>query len=127
MVRQYRYPIGRETLEFPAGGLELGEEPLAAAQRELHEETSYEAEDWEYLGEIYESISVSRHRGHLFVARNLRKTDSHKMAEDGISQFEAVSFKDIQALIGNNTIFDALTPAVFYKVLQHLSRLPIGN
>ena len=38
LVRQFRYPMGRELLELPAGKLEKGEEPLAAAMRELGEE-----------------------------------------------------------------------------------------
>ncbi len=52
LVRQYRYPIGRELLELPAGKLDHGaeEDRLLGAQRELSEETGLEAEEWTYLG-----------------------------------------------------------------------------
>ena len=47
MERQFRYPIGRVLIEFPAGKLDPGEEMLVTAQRELLEETGYRAEHWD--------------------------------------------------------------------------------
>jgi 8-oxo-dGTP pyrophosphatase MutT (NUDIX family) len=69
MVQQYRYAIDRTTLEFAAGALNGGEDPLAAARRELLEETGYEAQTWERLGRL--AVEPSRHtnHAHLFVAR----------------------------------------------------------
>jgi hypothetical protein len=46
LVRQYRHAVKRYLLELPAGGLEPGEEPLVAAQRELREEVGVEAARW---------------------------------------------------------------------------------
>jgi len=122
MVEQYRYPLNRPTIEFPAGGLEAGEEPLAAAQRELQEETGYEAADWEDAGDIYEIVSISRQPGHIFIARNLRKTDGHKMAEDGIQGARFIKIPDVQGMIKEGAIFDALTPAVLYRALLRMDK-----
>lgn len=52
-VRQWRYAQGEETLEFPAGKKEAGEDPMTTAQREIIEETGYEGKDWVYLGKMY--------------------------------------------------------------------------
>src|SRR5436190_972676 len=57
MERQYRYPLQRVMLEFPAGKLDPGEQMLKTAQRELLEETGYRAERWEWLAEIHPIVS----------------------------------------------------------------------
>ena len=46
LVRQFRYPVGKITLEMPAGKLDAGEDTLACAKRELQEETGYVAREW---------------------------------------------------------------------------------
>jgi ADP-ribose pyrophosphatase len=50
MERQYRYPMGRVMLEFPAGKIDAGEAPFACAVRELAEETGYRAAQWARAG-----------------------------------------------------------------------------
>ena len=52
LVEQYRYGIDRVTLELPAGAIDPGEAPEAAARRELREETGYEADAWVRLGAL---------------------------------------------------------------------------
>ncbi len=53
LVRQFRYPLGKTTWEAPAGGIEAGETPEAAAIRELREETGYRAERVQRLWSAY--------------------------------------------------------------------------
>jgi ADP-ribose pyrophosphatase len=53
LIRQYRYAIDRELIELPAGRLEKGEDRLAAAKRELIEETGYEAASWSELPDMF--------------------------------------------------------------------------
>ena len=57
LVRQYRYPLQKVLLEWPAGKLERGEEQLACARRELQEETGFVAREWAYAGEIHNAAA----------------------------------------------------------------------
>ena len=67
---EYRYAVGTDVIECPAGMMEKGEEPLTAAKRELLEETGYSSDDWTYLSSTLESTSKLTNTMHLFLARN---------------------------------------------------------
>ena len=59
LERQYRHPLRRNFLEFPAGKLNPGESPYNCAKRELIEETGYEAQFWKKLGRFNNAIGYS--------------------------------------------------------------------
>jgi ADP-ribose pyrophosphatase len=72
VIQQYRHPVGIRFVELPAGLLDGPEEdPLAAAQRELLEETGYTASRWEQLVSTYPSPGILGERHHYFLARGL--------------------------------------------------------
>lgn len=71
LVGQYRYTLGSYSWELPMGGAALDEDPLAAGQRELREETGLEAASWQLLLTLHTSNSVTDEVGHVFVAREL--------------------------------------------------------
>lgn len=73
LIRQYKHGVGKASLTLPGGGLVPGEPPLVAAQRELLEETGYEAEDWRSLPSFITSANYRCSEGHIFVAKNARK------------------------------------------------------
>ena len=73
MERQYRYPMARVMLEFPAGKLDPGESPLACGQRELTEETGYTASEWAYAGVLHNAIAYSDEGIHIYFARGLTR------------------------------------------------------
>jgi ADP-ribose pyrophosphatase len=73
LVRQYRHARGDWTLELPAGRLKPGEEPLAAARRELEEETGLAADRWEALRPILPAPGFCSEIIHLFLARDLHE------------------------------------------------------
>jgi ADP-ribose pyrophosphatase len=72
-LRHYRHGVGGVTLTLPAGGLEPGEDGLAAAQRELMEETGYKAQDWKSLGSYVLGANGRFCKGHLFTAKGAVK------------------------------------------------------
>ena len=69
--RQWRYPMERAMLEFPAGKLEPGEPVLACAVRELAEETGYRAREWARAGILHNAISYSTEGIEVWFARGL--------------------------------------------------------
>lgn len=69
--RQFRYPVGRAMLEFPAGKLDHGEPPLVCAVRELAEETGYRADQWAVAGVLHNAIGYSTEVIHIVFARGL--------------------------------------------------------
>jgi ADP-ribose pyrophosphatase len=76
LVRQFRYSLGHPLLEFPAGKLDTlptgeKEDPFAAVQRELQEETGYQASQWTPLGHIHTAPGFTNERLYLFKATGL--------------------------------------------------------
>ena len=72
MERQYRYPHKRHFIEFPAGKIDPGEDPLATAKRELKEETGYTASEWTHVATIHLAIGYSNEHIEIYLARGLR-------------------------------------------------------
>ncbi len=85
MERQFRYPVGRELVELPAGKIDPGEAGRATAERELAEETGYVAREWRYLAAFHPVVGYSDERIELWLARGLehrgRKLDAEEFLE----------------------------------------------
>jgi len=77
MERQFRYVLRGHCLEFPAGKIDPGEEPLAAGRRELLEETGYVAREWIYLATIHPTVAYSTERILVYLARGLEHRGSN--------------------------------------------------
>lgn len=78
LVRQYRAPIGRLTLEIPAGKFDhVGEDPLVCAQRELSEETGLLADSWRKLTVLETTPGFCNERIHIYLATGLRQGETH--------------------------------------------------
>jgi ADP-ribose pyrophosphatase len=85
LERQFRYPLDRVFIEFPAGKIDPGEDTLACAKRELQEETGYTAEHWQFVSTIHNAIAYSDEHLDMFVARGLtagpRKLDDNEFLD----------------------------------------------
>ncbi len=108
LVRQYRYPIGRELLEVPAGKLDQGEDPQECAKRELEEETGYKCGKLEYMGLVYTTPGFSNEKIHLFVATELEKT-AQNLDQDEILHVVNIGLSDAVCKCLNGEINDAKT------------------
>jgi 8-oxo-dGTP pyrophosphatase MutT (NUDIX family) len=82
MVRQWRHGAGELSLEFPGGVFERGEEPAAAAARELREETAYTAGRLTKLGECSPNPAIMSNRVHFFLAEDLAPAGNQELDED---------------------------------------------
>ncbi|WP_369205459.1 NUDIX domain-containing protein [Streptomyces sp. PU-14G] len=79
VVNQYRHPVREKLWEIPAGLLDVpGENPLAAAERELYEEAHTKAEDWRVLVDVYTTPGGSDEAVRIFLARQLSEVEGER-------------------------------------------------
>ncbi len=107
LVRQYRYALGRDLLEIPAGKLDGGEAPLECAQRELREETGYRG-DLTPLGVYCSTPGFSDEVIHLFKAVNL-VWDPLNPDEDEFLEVEIIPWQKALQMAKKGQIQDAKT------------------
>ncbi|MBO5340592.1 MAG: NUDIX hydrolase [Oscillospiraceae bacterium] len=114
LVRQFRYPLGHTMLELPAGKLEAGEDPLAAAIRELGEEVGLEPGDMTDLGHIYVSPGFCTEKLHMYLARDVKSVPVHP-DEDEFLEIVYMSFEQLTDKVMSGEIRDAKTVATVLK------------
>ncbi len=86
LVRQYRYAIGRVTVEIPAGKLEIGEnDPETAARRELSEEIGAVAGKFTFLGSYLSSPAILTERIYCYLAEDLTFGEKHPDEDENLS------------------------------------------
>lgn len=111
LVEQYRYPMGECTLELPAGKLDWGEQPDAAAVRELKEETGCTAESLEYVGVIYPSPGYAGEKLYMYIATGLDEGEQ-QLDEDEFLSLKRVPLAEAAKTALENGYKDAKTVAL---------------
>ena len=110
LERQFRYPVNRVMVEFPAGKLDPGESVLACAIRELHEETGYRAREWARAGVMHPVISYSTEFIEVWFARGLVAGERSLDAGEFLDVFTATPQELLQWCC-HGTVTDAKTLA----------------
>ena len=108
LERQYRYAAGQFLLELPAGRIEPGEAPLAAAKRELIEETGFRARRWSRLVRYYASPGFLSETMQVFLAEDIRPGIAQPEEDEKIS-LHPVPLSELLAQIHAGKILDGKT------------------
>lgn len=116
LERQYRAAVNRWLLEFPAGTMERGENPLECAQRELAEEVGLVAQHWQSLGTMLPAPGFCNEVQHLFIAQGLSVV-SKNPDEDEMIEMLYLNQRDLTEQIRIGEVIDSKTVAAFYRAL----------
>lgn len=120
-VRQFRYPCNQVFFELPAGKIDPNEPHHLTAQRELLEETGYEAEEWVKLGTQHPCIGYSNEVIHLYLARGLRQS-AQQLDEGEFVEVIALEIDEITQKIMDGELTDNKTTAAMYIVEKYLAQ-----
>ena len=128
VIHQYRHPVQMRLVELPAGKLDQeGEDPVVAAQRELHEEVGLHARDWRHLMTTYASPGITAETHAIYLARGLEELDRdfelhHEEAELTVDR---VPVADLVEAVLDGTVADAplATAVLAYEALKARGRL----
>lgn len=109
LVRQYRFAVGQELLEIPAGKLEPGEDPAAAAARELAEETGYTARELVKLTEMLPTPAYCTERIYVYEGVGLTRQGEQQLDRDEFLDVVAMPLAEALELVAAGKLHDAKT------------------
>jgi ADP-ribose pyrophosphatase len=109
LVRQWRQPLGEFTLELPSGGVDAGEDPRKAAERELFEETGFRAEGLVHLASVHTSTGRTNEVCHLFRSGAVRDPEGPRPEPTEFIRVIELPFEEALQKISDGGISDAAT------------------
>ncbi|WP_413380285.1 NUDIX domain-containing protein [Alkalihalobacillus sp. 1P02AB] len=120
MVRQYRKALEKVIIEIPAGKLDVNEEPLLCAKRELQEETGYVSDSMEFIVSFYTSPGFADELIYIYVAEGLTKREISLDADEFLDVLE-ISLEEAEQMIKEQKIHDAKTiyAVQYMRMLQN--------
>lgn len=117
-IRQYRHAAGKELLELPAGVLEIDEDPMVGAQRELREEIGMSAEKLRLIGEFFLAPGYSSERMYVYLAENLTPAPLPQ-DEDEVLHLVKIPIPEAYRLIQLHQIEDAKSISALLLALPY--------
>jgi ADP-ribose pyrophosphatase len=120
LIRQWRYPLDRYSIEIPAGRIEPGDDPEVTARRELEEETGLRASRVEPLAEVNSGPGFTTERLYIYLATGLAPT-SQSLDEDERVEIIRMSMDEALAAVDDGRIDDAKTVIAILRGRDRLS------
>ncbi|MCB9025099.1 MAG: NUDIX hydrolase [Bdellovibrionaceae bacterium] len=122
LIKQYRHAGGEIFYEIPGGGIDSrnNEDPMTAAQRELLEETGYQAKTIEYKGFHYPNPALQNNKMHTFLAKDCVPIADQNLDEFEDIQVELVSKNEVRKKLKNGTLNHSLIVASLVRCLDEL-------
>jgi len=117
--RQYRYPVGAEMVELPAGKIDPGESPQQSAERELLEETGYRGGQFISLGKLHPGIGYSDEQIFIYLVTDLEYHQENQDSDEFIETFEWSLEEGLEA-IRTGVITDAKTIIALFRAEKYL-------
>ena len=125
LVNQYRYLVGKESLEFPCGSVKDGSSYEETAHHELAEETGFSATLWILIGEFNPYNGVTDEVCRVYLAKDLRSVN---VTPDETEEFEQVMLSpdELESKMMSGEIWDGMTLAA-WSIARHMIILRGSN
>lgn len=120
LVRQYKHGLRLDSLDLPGGYLNDGEEPLAAVQRELLEETGISANKWDHLGSFVLDNNRGNSRAHLFLASETQVESLPSLDETEELTLDFYNWEQLIIMVNQGQITSLPTVTALYMALNRL-------
>jgi ADP-ribose pyrophosphatase len=114
VITQYRHSVRKTLLEFPAGTLEPGEEPLVCAQRELAEEAGQLARQWHALGVLHPASGFCSETQYCFLATELAPCETH-YDDDELIDITPMTSAQVAEAIRTGAMTDGKSIAIYAR------------
>jgi ADP-ribose pyrophosphatase len=121
--KQFRYPLHQTFIELPAGKIDQGEDTLVTGQRELLEETGYQAKQWVKLGLQHPCIGYSNEVIHMYLAYELISGEHQRDEDESLAIFE-MDLPQALSMVKSGLITDAKTMLALFFAENYLRENP---
>ena len=122
LERQYRYPMRKVFIEFPAGKKDAGEAPLETAKRELLEETGYRAERYTHVTDIHNALAYCVEVIHFYLAEGLIQAGEQQLDDNEFVQVLRVPLSQLMTWIKNGWVSDVKTQLGAFWLQDYLKQ-----